>query len=61
MDRPSTTLGRILHRGPITASLAFDGAGGNTLNMTHRHLLQPREDSGLTRATVTRVIGRIHA
>ena len=39
MNPLGTTLGRILHRAPITAYLAFGGADWNTLNVTHRHLL----------------------
>jgi hypothetical protein len=39
MDLPGTTLGRILHRAPSTAYLAFGGADGNTVNLIHRHRL----------------------
>jgi hypothetical protein len=40
MDLPGTMLGRILHRAPITAYLAFSGADGNTVNVIHRHRLE---------------------
>jgi hypothetical protein len=36
---PGTTLGRILHRTPITVYLAFGGADGNTGNLILRHCL----------------------
>jgi hypothetical protein len=38
MDLLGTTLGRILRLTLNTASLAFGGADGNTLNMTPSHL-----------------------